>query len=91
MAFISGQQFGNLMRCDVCGKEFVSQRKDASTCGPTCRKRKQSGDHITKIWQRRFTCEVCGWSFLPTQPNQRPKYCSRACKQKAYRQRKAQK
>lgn len=49
--------------------------------------------HEEKPWIHPYSCEVCGKGFEVNDYAERggkrvPKYCSAACKQKAYRQRK---
>jgi hypothetical protein len=39
-------------------------------------------------WETWLTCPVCGWSGIVYYTTKQPIYCSDACKQKAYRQRK---
>lgn len=37
--------------CSICGTEFIAQRSDADTCGPTCRKKKSRKKKEYKIWE----------------------------------------
>ncbi len=38
---------------------------------------------------KRIKCKQCGARFLPPNKGRRPRYCSAACRQKAYRKRAA--
>jgi hypothetical protein len=47
----------------------------------------KTGDQ-TGNWETYLTCPVCGWSGIVYYTTKEPTYCSDACRQKAYRQRK---
>lgn len=84
--------------CAVCGKRFSTHRPRARYCSDACRliawrahhqpptpsDQHHRRDHRTK----RATCRVCGRRFAAARPDAR--YCSAACTQKAYRQRRKQ-
>lgn len=69
--------------CEICGTPFTSHRSHAKYCSAKCRKRASRDGAVS--WQKQFFCEECGKQIFPTQPNQIIKYCSNACKQRAYR------
>lgn len=75
--------------CECCNKTFHrKKRTGVKYCSATCRKRASIGH---KEWKTTCTCKKCGGYFTTKQPFQHPEYCSNACKQAAYRERKAKK
>jgi len=77
--------------CDVCGRPIIlslrRKRPRFVVCSTTCSNAVYSG----RAWARRQRaredriCMSCGTSFTPARRDTR--YCSHACRQKAYRQR----
>lgn len=47
----------------------------------------KTDDHVGNL-ETWLTCPVCGWSGIVYYTTKEPTYCSDACRQKAYRQRK---
>jgi hypothetical protein len=72
-----------------CGREVTNttyaSRRWVTACSERCSAkalRRMRREH------RRATCETCGETFTPTRSDSR--YCSPACRQKAYRERKSE-
>lgn len=73
--------------CPMCGERFHSKRRTGTTyCSAKCRKRASNGH---KTFNTGFVCKHCGGHGFTAQPFQHPDYCSNACRQAAYRLRKA--
>lgn len=73
--------------CDICGGLISSRRSSGvKFCSAKCRKRASIG-HTN--FNTGCTCKHCGGFFSTPQPFQHPEYCSNACRQAAYRKRKA--
>ena len=78
--------------CDVCGDEFASNQSYAKYCSQRCAndaaiaKRKQK---VTAKKALSTKCVVCGQPIEQDNWTKVRKYCSTACKQRAYRTRKA--
>lgn len=71
--------------CAGCGRMVVhlpTWRHDWVACSPRCRRRVYRGN----VWGR-STCDGCGEAFDASRADAR--YCSSACRQRAYRQRRA--
>ena len=76
-------------RCDICQRLFFSKRRTGvKFCGATCRKRASDGH---KTFYTTINCKHCGRMGNTVQPFQHKQYCSNACRQAAYRLRKANK
>jgi|GEM_PF-7005897 hypothetical protein len=88
--------------CQHCGEKFYARRKTAEYCSPNCRWKawrerhpvdEPKGNRVVKQWYTKNQtvnlreCPVCKHSFFATNNQATKKYCSRACCQKAYRQR----
>ncbi len=84
--------------CWQCGTEFIATRDDHHFCAPKCvaayYRDHQNPEyiHAEKAHEHVHFCEECGYPFIVNDYAQRggkrePKYCSTACKQKAYRKR----
>jgi predicted nucleic acid-binding Zn ribbon protein len=69
-------------RCVVCGVVMIGQ---ASRCSETCdRKAASEARRKRRAWRRgKKICQTCGERFEPTRTD--AKYCSAACRQRAYR------
>lgn len=89
-------------RCEYCAREVfeVIEHSDGRaygrvphprhiTCSERCRDRLRSARRAAAAAEERAgrTCEACGDPFTPRRADAR--YCSNACRQDAYRQRKA--
>lgn len=76
--------------CENCGKEYEVKKKATKSqrfCSTYCRvdfHQKKKSQDIKE--SRGFTCEQCGKQYHPVRSTS--KYCSVACKQAAYRERK---
>lgn len=91
-----------LCKCDVCGAQFYSRWGAQSYCSDACYeldREKRRKETIKRSTQRRkerrdavraqlpdSTCAYCQQPFRPLRSN--AKFCSDACRQKAYRERK---
>lgn len=88
--------------CCQCGRQYEAWRKDAMYCSSTCRSRAFRATHPKPIRtsdQRRkmretklqmvelVKCCQCNVTWLGTPYNRHKMYCSRACQQRAYRER----
>ena len=86
--------------CVNCGKWLRGRRRDEHFCSPACtaayhRKRPKPAIHADLPKDHAYTCEVCGTGFTVNDYADRggertAKYCSKKCKQRAYRKRKQQ-
>jgi len=74
--------------CENCRRRLIvppDARRKHACCSDRClRAVKKAGRHRV----RAFTCDTCGATFPPARTDSR--YCSPACRQKAYRQRNTQ-
>lgn len=74
--------------CKMCGAKFETvHRTGVLYCSAKCRKRSSNGH---KTWNAYRICKRCQRVFGVAQPHQRADYCSGACRQAAYRERKKQ-
>lgn len=70
-------------RCSWCGKPFSSPRRDASTCGDTCR---QAASRAASSWVSELTksvmprCTHCGEPFAPSAGASVQAFCSARCR-----------
>ena len=74
--------------CPVCGRSVVQPHLyGAGTCSEECRHEQtlRRRREIREIRRGKRTCETCGETFIPKRSDSR--YCSGACRQKAYRER----
>lgn len=72
--------------CAICGEAFYSRRRTGvKFCSAKCRKRSSLGH---KSFETEITCKHCGQTGHTSQPFQHKQYCSNACRQAAYRERK---
>ena len=78
--FIDGDPSVRRIQCEYCRKVLYTQTRNRKYCNfQTCgHKRAERGT---------YTCACCEEPFLPIRADAR--YCSNACRQKDYRQRKA--
>lgn len=90
-------------KCDICNTEFSSDSENISWCSPLCfqvvreRRRKEAIKRATHKRKERIEeakkqlpdsiCSHCKTSFRPARVDS--KYCSDACRQRAYRERKS--
>lgn len=73
--------------CQMCNCEIFSRRRTGvKYCGAKCRKRASIGH---KSFDTSYVCKHCGCIAFTVQPFQHPEFCSNACRQAAYRKRKA--
>lgn len=90
-------------KCAVCRQPFEAKRSTAKTCCQTCRQklaRRSKGADPATAARRRLktkkatklvkTCQHCGKAFKTTAAASKRQYCQSACRQAAYRQRKAE-
>lgn len=78
------------LTCKHCGLEFLAGRKGTLYCSYRCVNDSHIESRKAKATARRKnTCLICGNSIEQTNAKI-TLYCSPACKQKAYRQRKAE-
>lgn len=89
-------------QCPVCSKLYNAKRDDKTTCSPACKQKAhriekgrassyREAAHRgaeTKAMQRHeLNCQQCGTAIARDGNSaSRTKYCSAACKQKAYRE-----
>jgi len=94
-----------MFQCPVCEKVFHAARRDAQACSNACRQKAHriaqgratnrrnaaAAAAETKAAQvHELTCECCGRKFnRDGNAASNSRYCSNACKQKAYRDRRA--
>ena len=74
--------------CDHCGRAFWGgqhRRYCSAECGERERSRRRERSAVRIVGSR--SCETCRKTFTP--PRSDGRYCSSACRQKAYRTRKA--
>ena len=79
-------------RCFNCGKDFISKLKSAKYCSYKCKKAMEKRKASTKAREQSETynkCIICTKSVKQDSWGKIKRYCSNACKQKSYRQRKA--
>ena len=71
--------------CPVCGKAFYTRnpRRIYDNYYQCARHRHRKNAKIQKAKARKTTCAICGNVFTPARAG--AMYCSKACKQKAYR------
>jgi hypothetical protein len=78
--------------CEGCGRKvyysFWTPPRGAVACSEVCRRKVHAAIRRAKGGSREKTCTVCGRPF--TAPRCDALTCSPACRQKAYRQRHAQ-
>lgn len=76
--------------CPICKTEFYTQnpRKKYDDYYKCSRYQHRENAKFTRKFNRVSTCDECGKVFVPQRSGAR--YCSAACKQKAYRARKNQ-
>ena len=88
--FIDGDSSVRRIQCEYCHKVIYTQTRNRKyysfqTCGHKMLNLRKS---LKKRAERgTYTCACCGEQFLPIRADAR--YCSNACRQKDYRQRKA--
>ena len=87
--FIDGDPSVHRIQCECCRKVIYTQTRNRKYCSfQTCgHKMLNLRKSIRKRIERgTYTCPCCGEQFLPIRADAR--YCSNACRQKDYRQRK---
>ena len=87
--FIDGDPSVRRIQCEHCRKIIYTQTRNRKYCSfQTCgHKMLNLRKSIRKRIERgTYTCPCCGEQFLPIRADAR--YCSNACRQKDYRQRK---
>lgn len=90
-------------KCAVCRQPFEAKRSTAKTCSQACRQkaaRRAKGADPATAARRRLktkkatklvkTCQHCGKAFRTSAAASKRQYCQPACRQAAYRQRKAE-
>ena len=88
--FIDGDPSVCRIQCEYCRKIIYTQTRSRKYCSfQTCGHKMLN---LRKSLKKRadrgtYTCVCCGEQFLPIRADAR--YCSNACRQKGYRQRKA--
>lgn len=88
--FIDGDPSVRRIQCEYCRKVIYTQTRNRKYCSfQTCGHKMLN---LRKSFKKRvergkYTCACCGEQFLPIRADAR--YCSNACRQKDYRQRKA--
>ena len=88
--FIDGDPSVRRIQCEYCRKVIYTQTRNRKYCSfQTCgHKMLNLRKSLKKRVERgKYTCACCGEQFLPIRADAR--YCSNACRQKDYRQRKA--
>lgn len=75
--------------CPTCKKQFYTSNYRRVYCNWRCQyaaqiDRNKQRRKTAKL-NRKYVCQCCGESFMPTRVDAR--YCSSSCRQKAYRQR----
>lgn len=78
--------------CLICGDKFKSLRKTAKYCSDYCKGVKDKRIASRKAREQRKThnkCLICNNPVEQDRWGKIKRYCSNACKQKSYRQRKA--
>ena len=87
--FIDGDPSVRRIQCEYCRKVIYTQTRNRKYCSfQTC------GHKMLNLWKSlkkraergTYTCACCREQFLPIRADAR--YCSNACRQKGYRQRK---
>lgn len=73
------ERHGDRKRCTVCGCEMMSDRTDLCSNGCAQRRRRARYKHLRPM----VICVGCGRQFAPKRRD--AKFCSLACKQRAYR------
>ena len=87
--FIDGDPSVRRIQCEYCRKVLYTQTRNRKYCSfQTCGHKMLN---LRKSLKKRadrgtYTCICCGEQFLPIRADAR--YCSNACRQKGYRQRK---
>lgn len=79
-------------RCLICGKKFISKLRSAKCCSDKCKRAMDKRRASAKARERRKTynkCIICNKPVEQDSWGKIKRYCSNACKQKSYRQRKA--
>ena len=87
--FINGDPSVRRIQCEYCRKVIYIQTRNRKYCSfQTCgHKMLNLRKSLKKSVERgKYTCACCGEQFLPIRADAR--YCSNACRQKDYRQRK---
>ena len=87
--FIDGDPSVRRIQCEYCHKVIYTQTRNRKYCSfQTCgHKMLNLRKSLKKRAERgTYTCACCGEPFLPIRADAR--YCSNACRQKGYRQRK---
>ena len=87
--FIDGDPSVRRIQCEYCRKVIYTQTRNRKYCSfQTCgHKMLNLRKRLKKRVERgKYTCACCGEQFLPIRADAR--YCSNACRQKGYRQRK---
>lgn len=72
--------------CDACGRPiafFYWHGLFVHVCSPTCQRARRNLRR--RVTHEQTSCSTCGKTFTPTRRDAR--FCSGACRQKAYRQR----
>ena len=88
--FIDGDPSVRRIQCEYCRKVIYTQTRNRKYCSfQTCGHKMLNLRRSLKKRAERgtYTCPCCGEQFLPIRADAR--YCSNACRQKDYRQRKA--
>ena len=70
----------NLIKCEICGKEFEPKRKDSKFCSDKCSMIYHNGNAKAKYISKpklKKICPMCGKEFLT---NTIQKYCSAECR-----------
>ena len=75
-----------LRRCEICGVG-MSVKRSGKYCSWQCQNKGYAKQRREQRAERRenITCEICGEAFTPKRAD--AKYCSPACRQRAYRER----
>ena len=88
--FIDGDPSVRRIQCEYCRKVLYTQTRNRKYCSFQICGHKML--NLRKSLKKRaergtYTCACCGEQFLPIRADAR--YCSNGCRQKGYRQRKA--
>lgn len=81
---------GTILKCPVCGEEFIKEYKNQVCCSPECQKlRNHDKRNADKLWRREqekkqgktpkaYECHNCGKQFTPNYAKE--KFCSDKCR-----------
>lgn len=79
--------------CSWCGERFHARRRDAHLCSPQCRTAASRYATLRAALALRaieVCCASCGGALAASAPGRQRIYCSDSCRQRQYRQRKAE-